>query len=111
MSNYCSLNQAFPNLDKNIVNSYTNLYNPDPLNVKNDNLVFNSITANTANMNKPFYVKETEQLSGEIDTPIPQKNKCPSCHKSRCIAEYDVENDVMIIGGLALLFFVILYGK
>lgn len=126
----CPLQQAFPEVNKNITNSYTNVYNtkyslvedftPEVSGLERDN-VFNSVEGNSAIMNN--YSNETPSTdyykyinyTGDNTTP----KRCMTCPKCKEILYVEGPNenknalikdqgDALMLLGLTAFFYYIL---
>lgn len=128
----CPLQQAFPEVNKNITESYTNVYNtnyslvedftPKVYNIGDDK-VFNSVEGNVAVMNN--YSNDTPStkyytyINDDSNSSLKLNNKCvncPKCQNPIYLKSQDQEdttlikdqNDLLIILGLTAFFYYII---
>lgn len=124
----CPIDFAFPKMDEQILNKYTNTNNTsyslvEPFTPKvfnNEDKVFNGVQANTAMLNNPSpskpskiyynYLKDTidENSDGDEDCKITY-HQCPYCTKIIQITKPRIEtNEMLFVAGLSLLIYTLL---
>lgn len=127
----CPLQQAFPQVNKNVVESYTNMHNTKYSLVedftpnvydKSDDTVFNSVEGNSAVINNysnatpstDYYTYINYGKTGEDEPP----KKCLSCPKCKELIQIETakdnsglikdQNDILLLAGLTAFFYYIL---